>query len=558
MAFLDFVHSLMSRDFTMSASPNSLLQVIAMGVTTHLYFRKFEPQNPIALIAILVSEPILYIVVQNPTTLNAFDVFYIYTAFLLSVGLSIVLYRLSPFHPLAGFPGPVMNKITQFRSIWIQWEGHQYLINKRLHEKYGAFVRVGPNELSVTDIDIALAILGPGGLPKGRFYEARHDPRAPGNVLVLRGQAHTDRRRIWSRAFTNESLEEYDEPLLKRVQYLIDRLAGAPAPTDLSLVISLFALDFMSDMAFGGGFDMLRDDSDGLEVRSMFDKFGISLSLLCHAPWAVSTLVHLPALSKNILKLRKFAVEWGTNRILRGAVTKDLWYHLYDEAGLEKEKPSTRQVIAEGSLAMVAGSDTTATCLASLFYFLLCYPKCYQRLQAEIDEVFPPGSGVSNMLKHIANLPYLTACINETLRLLPPVPTNGPRQVPYGSGRRIFGGRFIPEGTQVYTPPYSIHRDPRYFSPLTEEFVPERWLPGGISEDQVHNLSAFIPFSHGPANCVGRSLARKEMMAVASAILHKFDIHAADGFDSREWPEGLRDHFVTIRGPLLVNLASRF
>jgi cytochrome P450 len=80
-------------------------------------------------------------------------------------------------------------------------------------------------------------------------YDARHDPRAPGNLLVLRGQAHADRRRLWSRAFTNESLEEYDEPLLKRIQSLIDRLAEAPPQVDLSPLISLFALDFMSDMA---------------------------------------------------------------------------------------------------------------------------------------------------------------------------------------------------------------------------------------------------------------------------------------------------------------------
>ena len=35
---------------------------------------------------------------------------------------------------------------------------------------------------------------------------------------------------------------------------------------------------------------------------------------------------------------------------------------------------------------------------------------------------------------------------------------------------------FIPEGTNAFVHTYSLQRDPRYFFPLPDSFLPERWL----------------------------------------------------------------------------------
>ncbi len=153
---------------------------------------------------------------------------------------------------------------------------------------------------------------------------------------------------------------------------------------------------------------------------------------------------------------------------------------------------------------------------------------------------------------------------NETLRLYPPVPTNGPRQTAVnGSGTAIAGrfvslgtdynGRsthtpfaysFIPPGTQIYIPPYSMHRDPRYFSPSPNAFIPDRWL--ATDKEPL----AFIPFSFGPANCVGRQLAKREMMMVVCLLLQRFTFTFAPGFQSGAWLNQLHDHLITTRGAL--------
>lgn len=118
----------------------------------------------------------------------------------------------------------------------------------------------------------------------------------------------------------------------------------------------------------------------------------------------------------------------------------------------------------------------------------------------------------------------------------------------------------MPEGTEVYVSPYALHRDPRNFSPCTEEFWPDRWLDptSDATEGFVHNTGAFIPFSYGPANCVGRHLARLEIKMLLVLLLSKFDVEFVEGFDRKAWEDSLCDYFVmTARRRLDVILTAR-
>jgi hypothetical protein len=58
-----------------------------------------------------------------------------------------IIYRLY-FHPLAKFPGPVLNALSPVPGIVSLLRGRIPLDNKVLHDKYGSVVRVSPTELS--------------------------------------------------------------------------------------------------------------------------------------------------------------------------------------------------------------------------------------------------------------------------------------------------------------------------------------------------------------------------------------------------------------------------
>lgn len=113
-----------------------------------------------------------------------------------------------------------------------------------------------------------------------------------------------------------------------------------------------------------------------------------------------------------------------------------------------------------------------------------------------------------------------------------------------------------------------MHRDPRYFYPLPDEFWPDRWLvqdkytlPSGevITKDQlIHDKTVFVPFSIGMRSCPGKSIAMLEMRAVLCALVQKFEVTIAPGFALKEWEGDMRDAFITFLGPLMVNVKARY
>ncbi|KAJ6531615.1 high nitrogen upregulated cytochrome P450 monooxygenase 2 [Mycena vulgaris] len=515
---------------------NIIPLVILLGLINHAYFHRFEPMSANGPIIVLAVQPLLLLFTFS-APISFWCILATYTVFLVSLCSSIIVYRISPWHPLSHIPGPTVNKITKLWGAWISSGGDQHRVNKALHDKYGPFLRTGPNEISVIHVDAVKAVLGAGGFPKGQC------------------EAHANRRRIWNRGMSSDSLSEYESILAKRVAQLVARLAGLSGSVDISEWLSYFTFDFMGDMAFGGGFEMLRDGVDKDGFWTIIGKGAKNISIVSHIPWSVPTLNNIPPATRGIRQLRKFGVTCATNRIRTGAQVKDLWYHLTDEAGIEKDKPTFAEVVADGVLSIIAGSDTTSTALSCLVWFLLSNPEVYRRVQAEVDSVYPDDESLLDATKH-SELRFLTACLNETLRLHPPLPTNGTRQVPSGGGK-VIAGRFIPEGTQIYVPAYSLHRSPLHFSPAPDRFDPDRWLrqhePG-----EVLNQAAFIPFSYGAANCVGKSLAWREMLMVASTLVKKFNLRFADGFQGENWLDNLQDFFVTnIGGPLLVVISRR-
>lgn len=108
----------------------------------------------------------------------------------------------------------------------------------------------------------------------------------------------------------------------------------------------------------------------------------------------------------------------------------------------------------------------------------------------------------------------------------------------------------------VYAAPYVYQRDPRYFAPDPDRFWPERWL-SAKDTDIVVNTNAYIPFSIGPANCVGKPLALMQLRMVIGYFVQAFDVSFAEGYDKQRWETELRDYFITHRGSLPVILTPR-
>lgn len=177
----------------------------------------------------------------------------------------------------------------------------------------------------------------------------------------------------------------------------------------------------------------------------------------------------------------------------------------------------------------------------------------------------------------------LTFSRNEALRLQPALATNMQRAPEKGSGGKWVGEQyvwehsailfrlkrayllsFLSENTAVNTPPYVYHHDKRYFYPLTDTFWPDRWLQDSKKSEKsradgsfIHNVAAFIPFSAGFANCVGKTLALAELRMVVALLVQRFDMSFAEGYDPRRWESEIQDLFGSKLGELPVVLKLR-
>lgn len=112
----------------------------------------------------------------------------------------------------------------------------------------------------------------------------------------------------------------------------------------------------------------------------------------------------------------------------------------------------------------------------------------------------------------------------------------------------------MPEGTHVFMHTFSIHRDGRNFS-YPDEFIPERWLRDGRPNDIInHNLDAFIPFSFGPQNCVGKNVAILELRAVLALVVQHFNFNIKRANALEGWQDGIQDWFATACPALFAHL----
>ncbi len=153
---------------------------------------------------------------------------------------------------------------------------------------------------------------------------------------------------------------------------------------------------------------------------------------------------------------------------------------------------------------LLAGHETTATSVAWAIERLVRHPQKLKRLIAEIDA----AEGEE----------YLTAVVNETLRVRPVVPIVA-QAAPGGSAGRALSR--LPAGTRVVPSIYLTNRNPRVYED-PREFRPERFL------DAAPETFSWIPFGGGIRRCIGASFALLEMKLILRTMLGELEPRAAE------------------------------
>jgi cytochrome P450 len=213
---------------------------------------------------------------------------------------------------------------------------------------------------------------------------------------------------------------------------------------------------------------------------------------------------------------------------------------------------SLRELWSESTFLLPAGGDTTATTMAAVFFYISRYPSCYAKLAEDVRSTFAGRNDIRSGPK-LAACKYLRACIDETLRISPPVGTTLWRDIPKdGQGPVVIDGKSIPEGTTIGVNVYSVHHN-EYFFPQPWFFQPELFL----DESTSTNRKAFSPFSIGYRSCAGKPLAYLESSVTVAKAMWYFDFKAAESEDMENKVFHMLDQQGSEHSGPLLKLAPR-
>lgn len=336
------------------------------------------------------------------------------------------------------------------------------------------------------------------------------------SVIMLSGDRHKERRQLIAPSFHGERLGVYGQLICELTAEAVSALRPGEAFSARSLTQQV-SLQTISKVVFGLG-DSPRSKAIMAALTETVDRFGSPMAALmlffgwlqkdlgAWSPWGqvVRLRAKLDALVYEEIRDRQTHPDPDRTDIL---------------SMLMAARTETGEALSESELRdelmalLMAGHETTATAIAWALYWTHKLPDIKAKLIAELDALGPNPAPTD-----IAQLPYLSAVCQETLRRSPVAMFTFPRvaQEPI----ELMGHHFSP-GTSFLGCIFLTHqREELYPDPKT--FRPERFLERKFSPYE------FIPFGNGARRCVGAALAQYELKLAVATLLSGYRFRLAD------------------------------
>ncbi|KAB2571168.1 Tryprostatin B 6-hydroxylase [Lasiodiplodia theobromae] len=488
---------------------------------------------------------------------------------------STTVYRFF-FSPLRKFRGPWQGVLTSLYRLHaaITTDVRLFRSIDSLHKQYGDYVRIGAREISILNPSAIPLLYGAKAQCKrGTWYH--HSPEAEEDrqvLLIADPTIHSWRRRILDRGFSSKGkwlphlairsrlpLADYEPRVQEVINDLIRALeARTGSSVNLTDWISFFAFDAMGRVAYSQEFGMIRDGKGSVTfagkttsheaLRATMKMYGI----FGPVPWLFKMISQIGLVGEMATffqwchstmrtKQQSFDAINDTPTDISSWIIKS-----QNDASDINKRPTQRSLENDSILLILAGSDTAASAITNAIFYLTQDPARLAKLRAQLAAL-PDRS-----LKSLGTVRYLDHVINETLRLKPPAIEGLVRETPAG-GLTLPDGVFVPGGTMVSIPPWTLHRDKRFWGEDADEFRPERFEGVDLTSETV----PWMPFTRGAYTCPGKQLAYIEMRGVISAVVMGFELTLAEGQSPKEFDEGCQDSFTLTNPPLMVDLKKR-
>lgn len=343
---------------------------------------------------------------------------------------------------------------------------------------------------------------------------------------------HQAKRKMLAHVFAQKTIANLEPVISDTVSTLIaqvEKFTTEGQPINMRRYLNYFTIDVFSRLLYSESLGCLERGNDIVDAETPEGKvYQVPFIKSLHDATVINTVLGMEA---PLLPFTRRIFAWHPYK-KAGADYDNIIYHntakrlrdldaeddifsklLINNKG-ELVGLELGEILAEASVMMNAGTDTTTAALTNTIYLLYKHPKILARLREELDAA--TGTTEIPAWEAISQLPFLRACVEESLRVRPASSMGLPRVVPKGG--RMIAGQFIDEDVTVSVPTYTLLHDPEAFE-NPDEFNPDRWVTG----DKEKMSKAHLPFSTGPRACIGRNIAYFEQLLVISALVKSYD-----------------------------------
>jgi cytochrome P450 family 110 len=325
------------------------------------------------------------------------------------------------------------------------------------------------------------------------------------SLLLLGGEAHKRERKLLTPPFHGERMRAYAAVMVEATQRAFADVRDGQEFTALELGTRI-TLEAIIRAVFGVEEHALVEAHqravqatlDAAKPAFMFSK-ATQIAPFGLGPWA-----RYQRVSTEFDRLLYEQIE-RTRGHTEGR--EDILSLMLDARYEDGSPMSDAHIRDELRTLLFAGHETTAISLAWALYAIHRNDEVRARLLAELDALGPtaePGE--------IARLPYLSAVIDETLRLHPVV------EVVFRVLRKpwTFAGYELAAGVTIAPAVTLVHRRPDLY-PEPERFEPERFL---ARKPKPHE---YLPFGGGHRRCIGAAFSHFESRVAIGTMLREFE-----------------------------------
>jgi cytochrome P450 len=397
-----------------------------------------------------------------------------------------------------------------------RWLVDPYALLDQALERYGLTFRIRlpvlGNVLMTGDEKLIDEIVHHPELDGGKAVSALRAIFGGRSLIMLEGEAHATRRRLIAPAFCGEGLAAYDE-LMVRVTREVFRSLSSGRTFCVYDVLRRIGLKAMVAAMFGDG-SAVAAEAEGV-VERFLNSFRNPLILFFRplrvdaGPWTPWGRVvrNRRALCDLIRRQINVCKKSPHGHSILGRLIAD---------AVGCPAVGEEDLVEEVLSLLMFGHDTAAATMAWVFVHIYQDRTLVDHIRDEVE-----GASLDQPADPDA-LPFLKACIQESMRLCPVV-VHLARTAAADLRLADFAVR---RGQKVIPCTYLAQHNPRVF-PEPYAFRPERFLNGQRYEH------AYFPFGFGSRTCVGKPFAMRQMLLVLSTAVRSADLELAPCYQPR-------------------------